>query len=242
MKTVIKGDEGFVNELIVKAIEKKYGKKRVFSNLSAALTHNRFVVLLGANGSGKSTFLKICAGLAPIETGSLSLNGQSSRAERAIQSSYVSEESGFDPYKTPFIILEDQTKLLNEFKLAAAKDMCINIDLPLHTRCGELSAGQRHLLSLIVAIGGSKPFIFIDEVLANLDTAKKAAMLSILTDLLVEEDRMVVIATHAYENVEMLADGVIFLRDGRAEVISDIEEYRYTNGKSLKDLFAGVGK
>ncbi|WP_169870956.1 ATP-binding cassette domain-containing protein [Shouchella patagoniensis] len=231
-----------MNTISIKGIDKKYGRKRVFANLNAELNQNRFVVLLGANGVGKSTFLKLCAGLAPIGKGQIELNEKSSRLERTKISSYVSEESGFEPYKTAATILSDHTVLFDTFQLNQAKEMCAHIGLPLQTKWGVLSKGQRHLLSLIVAIASPKPFIFIDEVLANLDTTKKKAMLGMLTDFVIEEDRMILIATHAYEDVEMLADGVMFLQKDNADVINDLDEWRFKNNQSLKELFAEVGK
>lgn len=231
-----------MSALVVESLEKKYGRKRVLANLSVEMTKNRFIVLLGANGAGKTTFLKVCAGLAPAGKGRVSLDGEHRRAARVQLASYVSEEGGFEPHKRIETILHDQKTLYVTFQHRRAWEMCKTAGLEEGAKWGALSKGQQHLLSLIVALAKPKPFIFIDELLANLDTAKKEAMVAVLTDFLVEEERMIIMATHAYEDVEMLADGVIFLREQGADVITDLEEWRLTKGQSLKDLFAEVGK
>lgn len=231
-----------MNTLVVSNLKKKYGRKEVFTDLSVHLQHNRFVVLLGANGSGKSTFLRICAGLAPASAGVIKMNGTSERLERAQSSSYVSEKATFGFNDTAEVILKAQASIAPDFQLDKAIEFCEVVSVPMRTKWNALSTGQRYLLSLIIAIAGQRPFIFIDEVLANLDTSKKQAMLSILTEFLIEEDRFIMMATHAYEDVEALADGVIFIKNQQADVITDLDQWRFEQGESLKDLFAEVGK
>ncbi|GAF12207.1 ABC transporter, ATP-binding protein [Bacillus sp. JCM 19046] len=231
-----------MNTLKVTGLKKKYGSNDVFTDLSVHLQQNRFVVLLGANGSGKSTFLRLCAGLAPQSAGSIELNDAEERMNRAQLSSYVSEKAAFGFNDTAEAILKSQSEISPDFHLNKAIEFCDVVAVPMQTKWNVMSTGQRYLLSLIIAIAEQRPFIFIDEVLANLDTSKKEAMRSILTDFLVEEDRFILMATHAYEDVEALADGVIFIENKQATIINDLDKWRFEHGKSLKDLFAEVGK
>ncbi|EZH64742.1 hypothetical protein DH09_19685 [Bacillaceae bacterium JMAK1] len=226
----------------VKGLHKKYGQKLLFNNLSFRFDDNRFIVLLGSNGSGKSTLLKICSGLVPFSEGTIMLGNGQERIDRAHNSSFVAEHVGFPGYLTAEDILQQQQKLYPHFDLNQAMSYCNEMNVPTQTKWFALSTGQRYLLSLIIAISTQKPFLFIDELLANLDTVKKEAMQRILTDFLLEGSRTIVMATHAYDDVEMLADGVIFIENQNATIINDLETWRIEQGTSLNDLFARVGK
>ncbi|KQL55816.1 MULTISPECIES: ATP-binding cassette domain-containing protein [Bacillaceae] len=226
----------------VKGVHKNYGRKQVFTDISFRFDQNRFIVLLGSNGSGKSTMLKLCAGLAPFSKGEIRLGDASSRIERAQNASYVAEGVGYPAYQTAATILTQQKKLYPEFNQEQALHYCHEVSVPTQVKWGSLSTGQRHLLALIVAISTQKPFLFIDELLANLDTTKKEAMQGILTDFLLDGNRTIVMATHAYEDVEMLADGAMFIKDDDVTTITDLEGWRQEHGASLRDLFARVGR
>jgi len=226
----------------VKNVHKNYGRKQVFNDLSFRFDHNHFIVLLGANGSGKSTLLKMCAGLAPFSKGTIQLNDQKERIDRAQQASYVAEQAGFPIHQSAEVIIDQQQKLYSDFNKDQALRYCEDMNVPIQTNWASLSTGQRHLLSLIIAISTQKPFLFIDELLANLDTTKKEAMQQMLTDFLLEGGRTIVMATHAYEDVEMLADGAIFIEGNGVRTIPDLEAWRTEYSASLRDLFARVGR
>ncbi|WP_059102878.1 ATP-binding cassette domain-containing protein [Shouchella shacheensis] len=231
-----------MNTIKTVGLEKKYGRKHVFTELNMDLAGNRFVVLLGANGIGKTTFLKLCAGLAPYHAGKLSVNGKSERSDLTNEVAYVSEESHFDAFLTVQEVMDVHARQFRGFQRERADEMVHRVELPTQTKMRALSRGQRHLLAMIIAIAKPHPMIVADEMLANLDTAKKQALLSILTDVVMDEGRMIVMATHAYEDVEMLADGAVFLKQEEVLVISDLEEWRMQHGSSLKGLFDEVGR
>ncbi len=67
-------------------------------------------------------------------------------------------------------------------------------------------------------------------------------MQRILTDFLLDNNRTIVMATHAYEDVEMLADGAMFIKEDEVTTIPDLEGWRQEHGASLHDLFARVGR
>ncbi|WZX99448.1 ATP-binding cassette domain-containing protein [Bacillus sp. FSL W7-1360] len=231
-----------MNTMILNGVKKRYGKKAVLADISVVLKNHQFVVLLGENGIGKTTLLKLCAGLIPYDSGEVLLNEARTRQARAQTSVYVSDEVNMDPFLTLKKAIEVHKRMESSFDQDQAIEWCNQLALPLAEKVTTLSTGQRHLFSLVLAAASSRPIIFIDELLANLDSAKKEAMIALLTDVVTDQSRLVVMASHAYEEVELLADGAIFLHANGVEVIKDIEEWRQEHGVSLKALFSKVGR
>lgn len=203
--------------LAVEGISKDYGDAPALSELSLSITRGERAALIGHNGSGKTTFMRIASGLLEPSTGTATVCGHPVGSLGARASlSYVSDQPTFYDDLSLWEHLEyvarlhgvadwDQhaADLLGHLGLFDRAD-----DLP-----GRFSRGLRQKAAL--AIGFVRPFdvLLVDEPFVGLDAAGKEALLELLAGAS-EEGATVVVATHELSFIHTVSR-IIALRDGR---------------------------
>ena len=191
----------------IRNLARSFGGKRVLSNVNLDVEAGQFVSLIGASGVGKSTLLKIVAGLDAPTAGQLQI-GQ----DKAAQVRMMFQEDRLLPW---FTILgnvtlgtkgreDDARALLSAVGLAGREG-----DYP-----ATLSGGQKQRVALARALIHSPDVLLLDEPFGALDALTRAAMQELLAGLLRKTPRTVLLVTHDVEEALLLSDRVIIMRAG----------------------------
>ena len=191
--------------------------KDVLYNCSLSLADHQIIVLLGANGSGKSTFLKLCLGyLAPTE-GEIFINGAplTGQSARWIGShfSYAPQSPNF-PYQLSVrdYILLGRTPFLKKFEAPSLKDIAVANQVleRLHLShlseraLQDISGGEQQMASFGRILAQEAPILLLDEITSDLDINNTIEVIQTLTQL--KEDHTIILSTHDPQIAASIAD------------------------------------
>ncbi len=222
-----------------KDVSKFYYNKGIistgFSKVNLKLDLGEFVVITGESGSGKSTLLNVLSGMDTYEEGEMYIDGQETSHYQETEfedyrKKYVSNifqnfnlVNSYTVYQNVELVL-----LINGYKKKEVKGKILKIlkDVGLlkfkNTKASKLSGGQKQRVAIARALAKETPIIIADEPTGNLDTASAKAVFELLNK--VAKDKLVVIVTHNYDQVEKYATRKIKMHDGKI-----VEDKKLTN-------------
>ncbi|MDE4140006.1 MULTISPECIES: ABC transporter ATP-binding protein [Rhodobacterales] len=208
--------------LELKNVVKRVGAIEHIKGTSLILESGHFNVLLGATGSGKTSLIKLMAGLDPIASGSVWMEGRDvtrlNTQKRNI--SLVHQFFINYPHMTVFENIASPLKVAGmakseiEGRVEDAADI-LQLRPMLHRRPHELSGGQQQRCALARAIAKESQAVFLDEPLANLDYKLREELRDQLPELFAGRGAVVVYATSEPEEALLLGGKTALMRDGR---------------------------
>lgn len=228
---------------------------KAVNNVSIAPMKGQIMVLVGANGCGKSTTLNAIAGLGDVTSGSITVNG--------------SGGIGICPQKNvlwEYLTVSQHAKIFNSIKSATVGPTAMGDLSQLIYDCGlshkmrsyadTLSGGQKRKLQLIMMLTGGSQVCCVDEVSGGLDPLSRRKIWDIL--LAERGKRTVVLTTHFLDEAEFLADHMVIMSKGSLKAEGSVsqlktmlgEGYRfhflhgtgYSELPDVEDLFTGIPK
>lgn len=227
--------------LLVKCenLTKKYEKKLALDHISLEIESGQIVGLLGPNGSGKTTFIKLLNGLLSRDEGELCVSGHPIGVESKKIVSYLPERTYFPKQ----IRVREAVKLFEDFysdfhrerAIEMLKDLGIDLDM----RFRNMSKGTREKLQLVLVMSREAKLYLLDEPIGGVDpAARDYIMKTILGNY--QEDAGIIISTHLISDVEKILDDIIFLKDGKVELHQKADDLRMEQNKSVDQLFREV--
>ncbi len=230
------------NKMIeINSLEKKYGSKKVLDNITLTFESGTIVGLLGPNGCGKTSLIKIIAGLIKDYKGEVSIDGNEPGEYTKAIISYLPEKTYLqDNYKAKEALdfFED---FYSDFDRKKAEGMFSQFKLDPEQKIKSMSKGMQEKVQLILVMSRKAKVYLLDEPLGGLDPASRKAMLDIILNNY-SEDATVIISTHLINDVERIFDRVIMLGNSKILVDDTVDNIRQKNGKSVVELFEEVFK
>ena len=200
----------------------------VLNGIDASLDHGKMYVLLGLNGSGKTTLIKLLAGLYRPISGEIRYDGKPLDAvpihERSKQIAYVAQHSGkTDDFRVFDYLLfgtVNQTRFYEQPSPEVERQIKeiakrLGITHLLNKKLGEISGGERQIVSVASAIAQNTVTILLDEPTSALDICNQYKVLSVLKELTEKEGKTVVFSTHNPNHALYLNADVYLLHKGR---------------------------
>ncbi len=212
-------------KLEVKNIRKSFGEKQVLKGVSLTAEGGKAFGLLGRNGAGKTTSIRILMDVFPAESGEILFDGSPIDYNR-VQFGYLPEERGLYPKKK----IIDQLLYFAELKGMGHKEAVASIDHWLerlemteyrNKRLDTLSKGNQQKIQLITALAHDPQIIILDEPFSGLDPVN--AML--LKDVVKEEiakGKIVLFSSHQMNYIEEFCDSIAILNDGQIAISGDL--------------------
>lgn len=232
-----------MQKIEITQLSKSYGRKEVLRDLNLTLAGNRIYGIIGENGTGKSTLLRMISGLARPSKGSISVNGHTTAEGRRSQVAYLSDQEMLDGFSTLEYQIQFHEKMIPNFQVNRVYEMLDMIKLPVDGKIKNLSKGHRNLFNLVLTLANPAPVLIMDEPLFGIDTNKKEDLLQLLSSFTLDEDRLILFATHEYDEIEFLIDGLIIIKGSNiAYFTEDLEEMRIEQGKTVQEIFKEVSK
>lgn len=225
-------------KLELRDIYKSFGEKRVLEGISLSADGGKAFGLLGRNGAGKTTSIRILMDVFPADSGDVLIDGERIDYNR-IGIGYLPEERGLYPKK----IIIDQLVYFAMLKGMNRPDALKSIDYWLGRlgmaeyrgkRLDTLSKGNQQKIQLITALAHDPDIIILDEPFSGLDPVN--AML--LKDVVREEigrGKIVLFSSHQMSYIEEFCDSIAILRDGRTVLHGDLHDIKrnYTRDKLI---------
>ncbi|HAX17767.1 MAG TPA: hypothetical protein DCY00_04125 [Actinobacteria bacterium] len=222
-------------------VTKYYGRKKAVDNLSFTVKEGEFFSILGPTGAGKSTILKMIAGIEPISSGKIFFNDDVINNwpphERNVSMAFESYNlyshfSVYDNIAFPLRAPKWKLKLTKEEEHKKVFEIAkfLGIDELLDRRPQALSGGQKQRVSLARALVRKPQVYLLDEPIAHLDAKLKFSTQTLLREFAVNYGSTIIYVTHDYREALAISDKIMVLRKGRAEQIDSPEDL-YSNPK-----------
>jgi ABC-2 type transport system ATP-binding protein len=204
--------------VIIKDLKFRYSKKQqpLFEDLSCELPSGSIVGLLGKNGAGKTSLLKLMIGLLRPTEGSVSVMGHepSEREPSLLQDVYFLPEEFHQPGISIRKYVKANSGFYPRFDLLLLNRLINDFELPENKQLNQLSYGQKKKFLISFALSTKCRLLVLDEPTNGLDIPSKAIFRRVMAGSL-DEDQLVIISTHQVRDVENLIDRVLMLEKGK---------------------------
>ena len=209
-------------EIQIKNVEKWFGSYQALKSIDLTISDQEFMVLLGASGCGKTTLLRIIAGLETASQGEVWINDRRidhlAPQDRGI--AMVFQNYAVFPHLTVFenigFGLRMQRRPNHEVKARVERNAeLMHIEQLLGRYSGELSGGQRQRVAVARALAMEPDVILMDEPLSNLDALLRLEMRAELKGVLAESKTTAIYVTHDQVEAMSLADRISVMHQGR---------------------------
>ena len=234
-------EETHLNILECRQLCKSYnGGKPVLNNMNISVPAGRIIGLLGPNGCGKSTLIKMICGLLVPDSGMIMVEGKEVGAETNALVSYLPERTYFTGNMKITDLIEYFCDFYNDFDRNRAfgmlQDLRINPNASLRT----LSKGTKEKVQLITVMSRNARLYLLDEPIAGVDPASRDYILKTILQNY-NPNATIIITTHLIHDIEQILDEFVFLGFGGEIVMSgNADDTRKQYGKSLDTLFREV--
>ena len=220
-------------------VTKKYVGKIAVDGITMQLEPGHIYAMLGPNGSGKTTWMKMAAGLIKPTFGEIRYNGQPISIETRKEIAYMSTEPYFYDYMTVGDVGKYYQDFFDDFSMEKYDDMLEKMSLEKKLKVKSLSSGMLAKLKVAVTMARNAKIYMLDEPLNGIDLlARDSVMNMILTSA--GEDNTLIISSHLVEELESVVDKAIFIKEAHFAGMVDVEELRTVEGISLADKYRQV--
>ena len=220
-------------------LTKTYGKDLAVDELNLTLEKGQIIGLLGPNGSGKTTFIKMINGLLTPTSGEILINGEKPGVNSKKVISYLPERCALPDWMKIGELINMYKDFFADFNLEKARNMLSDLHLDEKKNYKTLSKGNREKVQLILAMSREAELYCLDEPIGGVDPAARDYILrTILQNY--NEEAAVLISTHLIQDVESTLDRALFLKEGRLVLNDTVDNIREQRGKSVDALFREV--
>lgn len=227
--------------IILKAdkVSKNYFRKCALSNVDISLEQGRIIGLLGPNGSGKTTFLKLVAGLVRPSGGSISICGMETGYKTKELISFLPDSEFLYPWMTIGEAGDTYASFFKDFDAARFNELLKFMALTPDMKVRRLSKGMKEKLALALTLSRNAKLIVLDEPLNGVDPIAREQILGAIVKSFSQESTILV-TSHLINEVENILDEAYFLKEGRIVLHGSTEDLRSERGKSLDELYREV--
>ncbi|GCD11491.1 ABC transporter ATP-binding protein [Clostridium tagluense] len=227
------------NILKSEGICKSYLNKKALRGVDLEIMPGKIVGLLGPNGSGKTTFLKIAAGILHASSGEILIDGQKPGVYTKSIVSYLPDNE----YLLKWMKVKDAVRYFkdfySDFDEKKAKEMLLFMKLDENSSVNSLSKGMKEKLKLTLVLSRAAKLHILDEPLGGVDPTTREQILNAIVNNFTENSSMI-ITTHLVNDIERIFDDVAFISDGKVVLQGNAEELRVDKKKSIDELYREV--
>ena len=211
-----------------KHLYKEFDNKQILKDINLKIPRGKIIGLLGKNGTGKSTLIKLINDLLTPTSGEILINGEKPGVKSKEIISYLPERTYLDKEMTIKQVIKYFEEFYKNFDTQKAIKLLKDLNLDINTKISKMSKGMQEKLQLILVMSRNAELYVLDEPLGGVDPATRDYILdTILSNF--SEGASVIISTHLISDIERILDEVIFIDNGEIILTSSADELRKKN-------------
>lgn len=224
-----------------KDLTKTYGKKPALNRVNLEIESGHIIGLLGPNGSGKTTFIKLLNGLLTPTSGELSVKNKPVGIESKKVISYLPDQTYLNMNNKVKDVIDYFTSFYADFEPKRAYGMLESLQISPEDRLKTMSKGTKEKVQLILVMSRRAELYVLDEPIAGVDPAARDYILqTILSNY--DPEASILVSTHLISDIETILDQVIFIKEGEICLQASVDDIRMQHQKSIDSLFREVFK
>jgi len=211
-----------------KGLTKKFDEIVAVDHIDAKIREGSVFGLIGTNGAGKSTFLRMASGILKPDEGTVEIDGESVYENRKVKTKffYISDDPYFFTNGTPVDMADFYKSVYTRFDIGRFNHLLETFGLNKKRKISTFSKGMKKQLSVLLAICANTEYIFCDETFDGLDPVMRQAVKSLLAKEMGERGLTPVIASHNLRELEDICDTVGLLHKGGVLLSKDLDEMK----------------
>ena len=212
----------------------------IIRNFNCSMPSGKIIGVLGPNGCGKSTLMKLFGGILIPDSGEITVCGEK-RSERSnLLVSYLPEKSCFSSSMRVEQIIRLFADFYEDFDESLARKMLSELGIKTHVRMRSLSKSAKVKVQLVMVMSRKAKLYLLDEPIAEVDSVAREYILGTAFKNL-PDDATVIVTTRLIGDIEPVLDEVYFVGfGGRILLSGDADQIRSEKGKSIHELFGEV--
>ncbi len=223
----------------IKGLTKLYNRKKALNNVTLDLESGKIYGMLGPNGSGKTSLIKILSGILRESSGEVLIDGHKPGVHTKSVVAYLPDRNFL--YK--WMSIQDAVNLFKDFygdfDEYRAYELLDFMKLDRNMKTTELSKGMMEKLNLTLILSRKAKLYILDEPIAGVDPVARDQILNAIINNYDGESTML-ITTHLVRDMENIFDDVIFLKDGEVRLIGNAESLRAEKEKSIDEIYKQI--
>lgn len=224
-----------------KNVCKSFGSKKILHNINLKIPRGKIIGLLGKNGMGKTTLIKLINNLLTLSDGEILVNGKKIGVDSKKIISYLPERTYLDKSLKVNEALDYFQDFYDNFDKEKAVKLLMDLQIDLNEQISKMSKGMQEKLQLVLVMSRNAELYILDEPLGGVDPATRDYILdTILKNF--SEGASVIISTHLIQDIERILDEVIFIDRGKIILQSDADELREKESSSIDEVFRRMFK
>lgn len=220
---------------------KSYGNTVALNGINLSFESGKIIGLLGPNGSGKTTFIKLLCGLLTPTKGEILIDSMKPSVETKKIVAYLPDTSYLSSRMTVKQIVDMFCDFYSDFREELAYSMLSKLDIKPTARLKTLSKGNKEKVCLILVMSRNAKIYVLDEPIAGVDPATRDYIISTIINNY-NPEASVIISTHLIQDIEQVLDDVVFIKNGNIVLHQSVDEIREEHNMSVDDLFREVFK
>ena len=219
-----------------KNLSKSFDNKKILKDVNLIIPRGKIVGLLGKNGQGKTTLIKLINDLLTPTSGEILIEGKHPGVESKKIISYLPERTYLDKEMKIIDTLNYFDEFYDNFNIEKAKKLIKDLDLDINQKISKMTKGMQEKLQLILVMSRDADLYILDEPLGGVDPATRDYILdTILSNF--KEGSSVIISTHLISDIERILDEVIFIDRGKIILTAPADELRKKEKSSIDEIF-----
>lgn len=224
-----------------KGLCKSYGDKKILKDINITIPRGKIVGLLGKNGTGKTTLIKLINDLLVATDGEVLVNGKRVGVESKKIISYLPERTYLDKTMTVDNVIKFFCEFYDNFDADKARKLLSDLNIDPTMKLSKMSKGMQEKVQLVLVMSRRAELYILDEPLGGVDPATRDYILdTILTNF--NDGASILISTHLISDIERILDEVIFIDDGKIVLTSSADELRNKEKSSVDEVFRRMFK
>ena len=230
-----------MNLIKIEHLYKNYGTKEVLKDINLEIPKGKIIGLLGKNGMGKTTLIKLINDLLTPTSGSILINGKNIGVESKNAISYLPERTYLNKAMTVMQVVKYFKDFYDNFDEEKALKLLKDLNLDPNQKLAKMSKGMQEKVQLVLVMSRKAEIYILDEPLGGVDPATRDYILDTILNNF-NENASVIISTHLISDIERILDEVIFINDGKIILHEETDKLRQKENESIDQIFRRMFK